>query len=351
MALATLEKIQQKVRRITRTPSTAQLSDSDLNDYINTFVLYDFPTSARLFSLRTVLTFYTQPGVDVYDTNTTDPLNPLYNFKNKYNAVHPTAYIGGVAAFYTQYRDIFYGNWPQTNTITQTGLFGNGTNGPFVGMLPPAQNAPVIPYAQPHVLQRSVMFTLLDTSGSAMQIIDYPVSDTQGALGTPGAPQTLPSPYGDINYVTGAFTVLFPNATGINNNADGNPLWAEFINFAPGIPTTILYYDSKFTLRPVPDKSYVVQIEADMRPTELISTTDVPNLEQWWQWIALGASIKIFQDRMDMDSVNLLMPEFMAQGEMVRSTTSSQYTNDRTVTIYTNNGINNSWPNFGYWPY
>ena len=38
---STLQTIRTKVRRLTRTPSTAQLSDDDLDQYINTFVVYD----------------------------------------------------------------------------------------------------------------------------------------------------------------------------------------------------------------------------------------------------------------------------------------------------------------------
>ena len=80
MAYATLQAIQTKVRRLTRSPSESQLSTVDLNNYINTSILYDFPEHLRLFKLRTVLTFYTHPYQDVYYTNPTDQDDPLYNF-------------------------------------------------------------------------------------------------------------------------------------------------------------------------------------------------------------------------------------------------------------------------------
>src|SRR6267142_3467753 len=94
----TLTAIETKVRRITRSPSTAQLSDADLNNYINTFVVYDFPEHLRTFNLRTTFTFYTNPYQDEYFTDTasfgnpvTNPTiinNPLYDFQNKYLTVH-----------------------------------------------------------------------------------------------------------------------------------------------------------------------------------------------------------------------------------------------------------------------
>lgn len=343
MASATLDAIRTKVRRITRSPSLSQLDNTQLDDYINTFILYDFPEHLRLFALRTILTFYTQPGVDVYETNTTVPTDPLYNFKNRYVAVHPPVFIAGVQAFYTQWRDVFYGYWPQTNTIAMTQLFGNNTTGPFTStVITPPPNVP----PQPFILQNSVNFNCLDTSGTSMILVDYPVSNTTGALGLPGQPQSLPSPYGQINYVTGAFTLNFPNSTQTQA-----PIWFEGILYQPGKPVAMLYYDEQFTIRPVPDKTYAINIEVDARPTELINTTDVPQLEQWWQYIAIGAAKKIFEDRMDMDSVQLLMPEFKQQERLILRTTLTQQANERTVTIYTQ-GKNYGFGWFGGgWPY
>jgi len=138
LATSTLTTVRTKVRRLTRTPSEQQLSTPDLDQYINTFIAYDFPSELRMFSLRTTFTFYTQAGVDVYQT-TEDPLqantNPLYDFKNKYVAVHHPAFIAGIPANFTQWRDEFYGQWPQTAQVTNTLIFGNGSAGPFTGIL------------------------------------------------------------------------------------------------------------------------------------------------------------------------------------------------------------------------
>src|SRR6202158_3665681 len=93
----TLSAIETKVRRLTRSPSTAQLSQADLDNYINTFVVYDFPEQLRTFNLRTQFTFYTNPGQDVYPTDIDSfggvTTNPLYNFQNLYLTVHPPFYV------------------------------------------------------------------------------------------------------------------------------------------------------------------------------------------------------------------------------------------------------------------
>lgn len=343
MADSSLVAIQTKVRRLTRSPSLSQLSDAELNQYINTFILYDFPEHLRLFSLRTLLTFYTQANVDVYDTNTLDPLNPLFNFQNKYVAVHEPVFLAGIQGFYTQWRDVFYGYWPQTNTIADTLLRGDGSTGPFSGIVT----------AHP-MLQNNVIFTVLDTGDRPMVIVDYPVKDvngvvssTTGALGLPNQPEVLPSPYGQINYVTGAFTVNFPAATQVQA-----PIYIENIAYLPGKPLAILYYDNKFTIRPVPDKVYSIQIEADIRPTELLATNQSPQLEQWWQYIAYGASKKIFEDKDDNESIQALMPEFKQQERLVLRTSIMQRANERTVTIYTQGkNFGFGWFGPGGWPY
>lgn len=346
MANSTLQAIQTKVRRITRSPSLSQLSYDQLNEYINTFILYDFPEHLRLFSLRTLLTFYTQPGVDVYDTNTTVATDPLYNFQNKYVAVHPPVFIAGIQCFYTQWRDVFYGYYPQTNTVSDTLLRGNNSSGPFTGVVAAPSTG------LPFILQESVNFNCLDTNGTSMIMVDIPINNIIGNLTQANAPlvppyDTIQNPNNYINYVTGEYVITFPSVTQIMA-----PIWFEGILYQPGKPLCMLYYDNKFTIRPVPDKTYTINIEVDVRPTELINMTDVPQLEQWWQYIAYGAAKKIFEDRMDLDSVQLIMPEFKQQERLVLRTTLTQQANERTVTIYTqgkNYGF--GWFGNGGWPY
>jgi uncharacterized HAD superfamily protein len=80
----------------------------------------------------------------------------------------------------------------------------------------------------------------------------------------------------------------------------------------------------------------------------------VPQLEQWWQYIAYGTAKKIFEDRMDLDSVQQIMPEFKQQERLVLRTTLTQQANERTVTIYTQGksyGIGSGFFGGGGWPY
>ncbi len=335
MADSTLQAIRTKIRRLTRSPSPAQISDAQIDEYVNTVLLYDFPESIRLFSFRTLLTFYTQPNVDTYQTSL-DPNDPLFNFKNKYIAIHQPVFIAGIQSFFTQWRDIFYGYWPQTNTIADTQLRGDGLQQLFSGTVVAAP-----------MLQNNVNFNAVDANGNSMVLVDYPVSNTMGALGLPTVPEVLPSPFGSINYITGQFTVIFPIAP-----ANQATIWVENIAYQPGKPLSMLYYNDIFTIRPVPDKTYTIQLEADIRPTELLAATDVPQKEQYWQYVAFLASKKIFEDKMDMDSVQLIMPALKEQERFVLRTSLQQQTNQRTTTIYTqgkNYGF--GWFGPGGWPY
>lgn len=330
-----LEAIQTKVRRLTRSPSPNQLSNTDLNNYINTFVLYDMPESIRLFNLRSVLTFYTQPNIDTYSTNTTVMTDPLYNFINKYTTVHPPVYVAGIEIKMCQSRNEFYQYYPQNMFLSQIGA-GDGTTTTFSGTFP----------YQP-VLQNEVLITSIDANNNGLSLIDYPVSNEVGALGIPGIPQTIPSPYGQVNYINSQVTATFdaPYAP----PAQGQAVNAQVLPYIPAQPTIMLFFDGNFVFRPVPDQVYQVQMDVWMQPTELLSSTQTPNLQEWWQYIAYGASKKLFEDRMDLESVQQIAPEFNKQERLILRRTLVQYSNQRSATIFQHgnsgqaNNANNYW--------
>lgn len=326
---STLGKIKTKVRRLTASLSTAQLSDNDLNEYINTFVLYDFPEHLRLFNLKTTLTFFTEPYVDTYETNTTITTNPLYNFKNRYISLNPPAYIAGYQAIWSQSKEQFFGIYPMTNSIQSIGSVGDGVTTAFSGNINTNQ-VTVGSNQGGLILRNNVLFSSVGSSGASLALIDYPVSSISGALGIPGQPQTLPSPFGSLNYITGNFSVVFPTAPSVGAIID-----SQTVIVNPSVPQSILFYDTKFTMRPVPDQAYRVTIEAFVRPTELLTSTQQPELAEWWQLIAYGATKKIFEDRRDVENVQKIMPEFMAQMRLINRRTIVQQTNQRTSTIFT----------------
>jgi hypothetical protein len=146
---------------------------------------------------------------------------------------------------------------------------------------------------------------------------------------------------GSISYKTGVYTFDFPSAP-----LSGEPVYAQVVSYAPARPMSVLYFDGTFTLRPVPDNVYQVCIETYVRPESLANDPAAePLLEQHYQYIALGAAKKIFEDRMDMESVQLIMPEFKQQELLCLRTTIVQKSNERVSTIYVQSvdPVNNGW--------
>jgi hypothetical protein len=344
---STLANIQTKVRRLTRNPSASQLSDDDLNQYINTFTVYDMPEHLRLFNLRTTFTFYCSPYIDTYVTDTSIPAtDPLYDFQNRYLTIHPPVYIAGYQSFFSQSREQFYSIYPLVNSINSIGTAGDGATTQFTGVVNPQGLTTPVPFPngqnqQVVLLRDNVLFSSVNTAGMGLSLVDVPVVDagtgyqtTNGNLYIPGQepviPPTVVDPNNTINYLTGVFTLTFLTAP-----RSGQPIDSQIIPLNAALPQAMLFYDNKFVLRPIPDQPYAINFEAYVRPTYFMSTSSNPQLNEWWQYIALGTAIKILNDRLDIDTVALITPEYKKQESLVLRRTLIQYTNERAATIYT----------------
>lgn len=367
MADSSLLAIQRKVRRLTRSLTEAQLTDAQLNQYINTYVLYDFPETLRLFNLRSTFSFYTSPFVDVYYTKPiinplTDQPSPLYDFTNKYIIADAPIYIAGYQALYSQSREQFFGIYPLVNSIASIGTTGDGATTSFSGVINSQQAS--IPSGLNQVislLQRNVMFSSVDADGNGLVLQDSPIIDSTSLLptiygylynpyiyndqpinpisnpnGYPVLP--LPAPYigtqnfpanNYINYVTGQYVATFTTPP-----AFGVPINSQTVPTNPTLPQALLFYDGNFTVRPVPDQPYRVDMEVYIQPTELLANAQTPELSEWWQLIAFNSAKKIFEDRMDYESINMMMPSLKEQERLVLRRTIVQQTTQRGSTIY-----------------
>jgi hypothetical protein len=332
----TLLAIEGLVRQITRNPSEAQLTTVELDNFINTFILYDFPESLRLFNLRQTFSFYCNAFQDTYLTDTSLSVSdPLFNFQNQYISVHPPFYVAGYQTYFTQSRESFYQKYPQISSI-QILTQGDGATSLFSGFLSTSQTP---------IRQNFVLFDSIDANFNTMSLVDTPIDIESGNLGPPGA---IPAVSGTINYITGQYNFTFVNPPGVGENVN-----AQTQPYVPSIPQAILYFDNQFLLRPIPDQAYQIQFEVYARPSFLMSSSSVPQLEQWWQYIAYGAAIKVFQSRADFEGVEMIMKEFNRQERFVLRQTLMQIGNERTATIYTESmgGMTggfgwNGWGNF-----
>ncbi|HVW99263.1 MAG TPA: hypothetical protein VHA52_02315 [Candidatus Babeliaceae bacterium] len=370
-----LASIQQKVRRLTRSPSEAQLTTDDLNNYINTCVLYDLPEHLRMFNLHRRFKFWTNPYQDVYYTNTAGYGNAsaanqqlLYDFQNEYLTINPPLYVAGFQSFYTQSREEFFQIYPNITNISQIGAPGDGITTTFSGVVTNAQGAILSPgqSQQTCFVKREVLFGSVDVNGNGTSLVDVPVLDSTtgqptiyGNLYNPNSdayqqalanPPLATVPYINdvlsnnyINYVTGQYVITFPVAPGV-----GQQINSQTVQVQVSLPQAVCYYDNTFIVRPVPDQPYEINFEVYVRPAQLLQTNSVPELQEWWQYIAYLAAKKIFEDRMDLESVQMIMPELNKQERLCLRRTIKQITNERSPTIYTEQ-TGGPGGNYGWW--
>ncbi len=303
--MTTLENIRIKIRRLTASPSPAQITDVQINSYINTFYLDDLPQHLKLLDLKSTYTFYSEPNIDLYDVN----FNPSFTDDTvaAYYSLTPLVYISGSVASYSQSKAEFNRSYPFVNS--EDTLSGDGTVGPYAITV---TNSPV--------LRNMVTISATDSAGNNLVAYD----DGSGALSGDAT--------GVINYVTGAITAL--TFTGLILATE--TITVQTAPYVANKPNSVLFSNNKIKLRPVPDKTYRIDIDAMIYPTVLLDDVDNPNPHFLWQLLAIGASKKILEDRGDIESVSSLMPLFNEQMTLCQRRTIQQQTNSRTATIYSN---------------
>jgi hypothetical protein len=325
-----LERIRVKVRRLTRSPSSTNITDAEIDQYVNDFFTYDFPEHLRSWALRESFTFVRQPNIDRYTTDANANVTGLVNFQQNYINVEQPLYIAGNPSYYSEDRTEFFSMFPQNQSIQNIGI-GDGTLAQnFSGTI---NNKPI--------LQRSVLFSTTGNNNESISATDSPVDVEFGDLVDSDSGLTI----GGIGYLTGQYTVSF-------NAGNQSKVVAQYFNYAPGRPNALLYFDNTFYLRPVPDRSYEISFEVYKRPDELLNSNPSPKLEQWWQYIAYGAAKKVFEDRTDYDSIAQIMPEYEKQEDLVNRRTEMQLKTKRTFSIYAyqveNNNIPSGWNGYGF---
>jgi len=315
--VTTLADIRTKVRRLTGRPTAQDITNDQIDEYINTFYLYDFPEELRLFHLNQTFSFVTEANVDQYrmadipvttNAGADTAINVYYNLQ-------PPAYVAGYRVFWNQDQSEFFGAYPPLAQINQT-VQGDGTTGPYA-----------VTFDSTPILQNSLTIGAVDNTASLIAVEDVPTNSSAGTL---REVNVLTAVVGSVGYATGAISVTFANAI-----PAGNEITFTAVPYAAGRPRSILYFGDVLTLRPVPDSSYKVEIQAFIQPTQLLNDAESPELKQWWQYLAYGAAKKIFQDSGDGDGVQGIMPELMNQEMLALRRSIVQQTNERTATIYT----------------
>jgi hypothetical protein len=344
---STVAAIRRKIRRLTASSSESELSTFTIDEAINTFYNQDFPYAIKLDQMRNVYTFYTQPNIDRY------PLDVNFN-----QGVRSPVYFEGIQGNFYKDRDEFYRMWPRWPTKFQP-IAGDGVTQMFTFVIP----APF--------LSKEVVLGGVDISGMAISVADDGNGNLQLKVPNPIIsipPQTTTPPVpgmynvntlnpglltvtniGSVNYVTGEFAINFAlvNLTPIAGQL--MTLWVS--QYQPGRPYCLLFWNNEFTIRPVPKLIHKVEVETYLTPVQFMLTTDNPILQQWWQYIAYGASCEILRERQDMEGVANLMEGFKRQEALVLERQGTEEIGQRNKTLFAgsepsqqgNNGWGQNW--------
>ncbi len=286
------DQINGKIRSITGTPSTDQLTDVQISAYRDNYYIYTMPFELKVQIQDNFLDFKTTPGTDVY------------SFPGTFVTDQPGAYADGFPLIFYQDPDIFYQDWPQQYAVDNVAT-GDGSTLTFTGTL---QNPPLII----GTLFITDGVSVFQDNGSGSFTLTYPTNNT--VLST-----------GSIDYTTGIFSVTF-----ITVPASSAVIYAKYQGYSGNRPQGVLFFENQFTLRPVPDQVYQIRMQGFVNPTPFTGSATATQVE-WGPLIAYGAALEIFSDRGDMENYNRYYPQFQRYEKVALSRTIQQYDAQQSV--------------------
>lgn len=319
-ANSTYQQIELTVRRLIAASGQSNMPSSVIQQATNTYYNNDFPYGIKMDQMKSVYTFFTRPYIDRY------PIDVNY-----IQGIRAPLFVDGIQGSFFKDRQAFFSVWPRFPTIFNS-LSGNGIQKIFSGNIPGP------------ILSKEFVLGGTDINGNAISVNDdgfgnlrlqvpNPITSTPPAyvagltnqipgmyntnLGNPGLNNvnTQTATYqgvGNVNYVTGNFTINFPVAP-----ADGTKLTGWASQYQPGKPYCLMFWNNELTIRPVPKLIHKIEIECYLSPVQFLNTTDSPILNQWWQLIAYGVAREILRQAQDFDGVENLREGFERQEALV----------------------------------
>jgi hypothetical protein len=382
------------VRRIVKSPSNAQLSDNLIIDYINRFWLLDVDARVQLFDFKTKYQFQTTPGIDQYNM-------PLYSVQTEqgsqsiasfpvYQGFMDPCFVNGIQVpFYSSHAN-FWNLWPNYIQPLNPVAIGDGSSSLFTFSLPffpaipghldisgiiAAQGGlgtiidpwftsafPLTTTGNINIPTTSfypgVYITYQNGDGSNTVITDSGVflstgTNTQlyGLLMQSGA-----APFGNVplsnnvytttlntvNYQTGIITVQFPTVP-----PAGVQIQCQCYFYEQGIPRAILFNNNCLTIRPPPNISYLIEMDAYLTPAAFLTSSSAFAFGYMTEYIARGAARKLLSDTGDIEQFQFYEPLFREQETLVWKRSQRQFTSSRTGTIFSESQGQTNYNNIG----
>lgn len=340
-----------KARKLTGSSNSFQVTDSYIVQQMHSFYSYDLPAKFRSLKLKDLYTFTTNVGQDVYPFNselyiTVD--QPCYCAKRELKLFNDPWNFYGVNYNWQQYTNFASGDGttgPYTGFTTASPLIGSVNNDPG------PQTNPSLYFPQGRVQNILITANVIgpngvgetqnvtdDGQGNLIQIFQTSNNTNkeygwtyyrQYASSTPNTPGNA-----TINYQTGEIIGLkFAQPI-----PQGTPIQIQYNPKKLSIPLSIMFYQNQFTLAPVPDKGYTIELTCYRQPIQALIAADMagnPELSEWWEILAVGAAKKIFENRLDSDGVIFIDKMLRERYDIIETRTYAQIGQQRIHTIYT----------------
>jgi len=356
---STYNAILTKVRRLTASSGNSSLTNNDIGLYINCVYVNNFPNAIKTDQMRSVYSFYTAPNIGTY------PLNVNYN-----QGMRSPCYCDGIEMSFFKDRQQFYNMWPKFPTLSFP-ITGDGNTQQFSFT---CSTTPFLP--------REVTLGGTDTNGNPIRVSDdgqgnliynvpnpvvqqppvppntYAKANVPGMInkntGNPGdrveyIGNSMPLALGTVNYVTGAFAINFANLPTPITPAAGQNMNLYVSQYTTGRPFSLLFWNNEFQIRPIPKLVHKIDVESYLTPVQFMAMTDSPILNQWWQWLAIAAAIKILEDRQDMEGVANLERMLAKEQDLILERQGTEEINQRNNTIFSATQVANGWNLYGSW--
>lgn len=292
MASWTLAEIMRTVRLVTGRLDTASLTDARLKIHINRYLQHKLP-----FDLKIDRNYVTYEFLTVKNTFEYDVPSGYTNFDREFHIDNQCLQL-----YFDP--DLFSRDNPETYNKKVAGT-GDGATTAF------SVSASTVPIKPGTFYAADNIETFRDTNTE--WIGDSTVVITGSAGGT-----------ATVDYSGGDMTATFNTAPESGENVN-----FSWISFVAGRPYSILYFNNKFKVYPVPDQSYKIVSKAWKVPDELTSATETPPNNEWGPLIAYGAAMEIATEYGEMDLFMEMSKLYQDQVDIVMSRTYQDLLNQR----------------------
>lgn len=328
-----LQEMRSTVRRMTARYSPSQMTDAQVDRYLNLAYTLHFPEQFKNLKLTKPLVFLTTPNVDTYQFVYQNGLTVAPNGDPVPGNItlSPPVYCQGYLLRYFQDKTTFYNRWPNlsVNQIIHTG--GLGANLPYTGIIPPFPFYRAQMDIFGNVTEAAVIISAYDDTGYTYSLTDVPVAGSN----TGNLVEQDDTVVGTVNYVTGAYTFTPSNSAVIPATAK---IYAAVVPYQPSRPIDVLFYNQQIVFRPCPMQVFQVEFQISQQPMDMIADSDSPELDEWYLFICAIAAKLIYTDFPDPDGMAYLMPIYQDQLQMAQRRTLKQLGTQRAATIFSQPG-------------